>query len=98
MYDYAIDKYVPVRFFDYVNEKWSETRPATNIEIQEGDYAPAPGLTFLQIGRAGLNFQKSQNGGVALPGPGAFSDARITGTDHAYRRAIGSNLSSMEWM
>ena len=23
MYDYAIDKYVPVRFFDYVNQKWS---------------------------------------------------------------------------
>jgi LmbE family N-acetylglucosaminyl deacetylase len=73
MYDYAIDKYVPVRFFDYVNEKWSETRPIANIEIQEGDYAPAAGLSFLQIGRAGLNFQKSQNGGVALPSPGAFS-------------------------
>jgi LmbE family N-acetylglucosaminyl deacetylase len=73
MYDYAIDKYVPVRFFDYVNEKWSETRPTANVEIQEGDYAPAAGLTFLQIGRAGLNFQKSQNGGVALPSPGAFS-------------------------
>ncbi len=75
MYDYAIDKYVPVRFFDYVNEKWSETRPSTNIEIQEGDYAPAAGLTFLQIGREGLNFQKSQNGGVALPPPGPMSSA-----------------------
>jgi LmbE family N-acetylglucosaminyl deacetylase len=75
MYDYAIDKYVPVRFFDYVNEKWSETRPPANVEIPEGDYAPAAGLSYLQIGRAGLNFQKSQNGGVALPPPGAFSSA-----------------------
>jgi LmbE family N-acetylglucosaminyl deacetylase len=73
MYDYATDKYVPVRFFDYVNEKWSETRPTPNIEIQEGDYSPAAGLSFLQIGRAGLNFQKSQNGGVALPSPAPFS-------------------------
>src|SRR5258708_7632218 len=72
MYDYAIDKYVPVRFFDYVNEKWSEARPTPNVEIQEGDYAPAAGLSFLQIGRSGLNFQKSQNGGVALPPPGSF--------------------------
>ena len=24
MYDYAIDKYVPVRFFDYVNQNWSD--------------------------------------------------------------------------
>jgi LmbE family N-acetylglucosaminyl deacetylase len=73
MYDYAIDKYVPVKFFDYVNEKWSETRPTTSVEIQEGDYDPAAGLSFLQIGRAGLNFQKSQNGGVAMPSPGAFT-------------------------
>ena len=43
------------------------------VEIQEGDYNPAAGLSFLQIGRAGLNFQKSQNGGVAMPSPGAFT-------------------------
>jgi len=70
MYDYAIDKFVPVRFFDYVNEKWSTEKPPTNIDIAEGDYSPTTGLTFQQIGRAGLNFQKSQNGGVALPPPG----------------------------
>jgi LmbE family N-acetylglucosaminyl deacetylase len=73
MYDYAIDKYVPVRFFDYVNEKWSDTRPAANIEIAEGDYSPSTGLTYLQIGRAGLSFQKSQNGGIALPPPAPFA-------------------------
>ncbi|HEY3835150.1 MAG TPA: PIG-L family deacetylase [Bryobacteraceae bacterium] len=75
MYDYAIDKYVPVRFFDYVNEKWSDTRPTANIEIQEGDYSAAAGLSYLQIGRAGLANQKSQNGGIALPPPGAFASA-----------------------
>jgi len=73
MYDYAIDKYVPVRFFDYVNEKWLDTRPSANIEIQEGDYLPSAGLSYLQIGREGLSFQKSQNGGIALPPPEPFA-------------------------
>ena len=73
MYDYAIDKYVPVRFFDYVNEKWSDTRPQANVEIQEGDYLPTAGLSYLQIGRAGLSFQKSQTGGIALPPPAPYA-------------------------
>ncbi len=73
MYDYAIDKFVPVKFFDYVNEKWSDTRPSANIEIQEGDYSSTAGLSYLQIGREGLSFQKSQNGGIALPPPAPFS-------------------------
>src|SRR5580658_2122028 len=33
MYDYAIDKYVPVKFFDYVNQTWSTTRPPVTVEI-----------------------------------------------------------------
>ncbi len=69
MYDYAIDKFVPVRFFDYVTGKWSETRPSTTLEIAEGRPAPAAGLTFLQIAREGLGFQKTQNGGGAIPNP-----------------------------
>lgn len=73
MYDYATDKYVPVRFYDYVNKTWSEQKPSTNVKIPEGDYAPAAGLTFLQIGRLGLGFQKSQNGGVGLPAPAPFT-------------------------
>jgi LmbE family N-acetylglucosaminyl deacetylase len=69
MYDYAIDKYVPVRFFDYVNQKASDTRPSTTLEVQEGQPAPAAGLTYLQIAREGLGFQKTQNGGGAIPNP-----------------------------
>lgn len=69
MYDYAIDKYVPVKFFDYVTGKGSETRPTTTLEIQEGQPAPAAGLTFLQIAREGLGFQKTQNGGALVPNP-----------------------------
>jgi len=75
IYDYATDKYVPVRFYDYIQQEWSDKKPATNVEIQEGNYAPATGLTFLQIGRLGLGNQKSQNNGVALPAPAPFASA-----------------------
>jgi LmbE family N-acetylglucosaminyl deacetylase len=67
MYDYAIDKYVPVKFFDYVNEKWSTTRPTVNVTISSGTLEPAAGLTFAQIAREGWGYQKSQNGGGTLP-------------------------------
>lgn len=67
MYDYAIDKYVPVKFFDYVNRKWSDTKPSTTLQIPEGLPAPAAGLTFLQIAREGLGLQKTQNGGGLVP-------------------------------
>jgi hypothetical protein len=67
MYDYAIDKYVPIKFFDYVNQTWSTTRPSVTVEIPEGLPAPAAGLTYLQIAREGLGYQRSQNGGGAIP-------------------------------
>jgi LmbE family N-acetylglucosaminyl deacetylase len=75
MYDYAIDKYVPVRFFDYVNQKASDTKPSVTLEIPEGDYAPASGLTYWQIARTGWGFQKSQNGGGVTPPPAEVKTA-----------------------
>jgi len=75
MYDYAIDKYVPVKFFDYVHQKWSSEKPSTTLEIQEGNYAPSTGLTYLQVGREGLGYQKTQNNGVAIPKPTPFPSA-----------------------
>ncbi len=88
MYDYAIDKYVPVRFYDYVSKRWSSEKPAPTLEIQEGSYAAAPGLTFLQIGREGWGYQKSQNGGATIPPPGPFASgyhrygSRIPAAEH----------------
>jgi LmbE family N-acetylglucosaminyl deacetylase len=88
MYDYAIDKYVPVRFFDYIHKTWSNDRPATNLTIQEGEYSPASGMTYLQIGREGLGSQKTQNNGVAIPAPAAFAseyhryDSRVAAAEH----------------
>jgi len=88
MYDYAIDKYVPVRFFDYIKQTWSSEKPSTTLEVEEGNYAPAAGLTYLQIGRDGLGYQKSQNNGVSIPPPSPQGSpyhrygSRVTAADH----------------
>ena len=75
MYDYATDKYVPVKFFDYVNQTWSDKRPTVTVEIPEGTPAPAAGMTYLQIAREGLGLQRSQNGGGAVPIAAPFNSA-----------------------
>ena len=67
MYDYATGKWLPVRFHDYLNNTWIEGVPSTNVEIPEGTYDPTLGLNFVQVSREGLGYQKSQNGGTALP-------------------------------
>ncbi len=79
IYDYATDKYVPIRFRNYVDGTWINERPPTNLELKEGDFNPTAGLTYLQIGRTGWGFQKSQNGGNTTPPEGMY-----TATYHRY--------------
>ncbi len=79
MYDYAIDKFVPVRFFDYVAQKWTTEKPPVNLTIDEGRLVPGTGLTATQIAREGWGLQKSQNGGGTLPVP-----APASATYHRY--------------
>ena len=69
IYDYATDKYVPIRFYDYINKTWLAEKPAVNVTIPVSKWDPATGLTYLQMGREGWGFQKSQNGGGTLPLP-----------------------------
>ncbi|NDJ13626.1 MAG: PIG-L family deacetylase [Acidobacteriia bacterium] len=69
MYDYAIDKYVPVRFFDYIAQKWTTEKPLPTLTIDEGKVIAGTGLTATQIAREGWGLQKSQNGGGTLPNP-----------------------------
>ncbi|MBV9157634.1 MAG: PIG-L family deacetylase, partial [Acidobacteriaceae bacterium] len=73
IYDYATDKYVPLRFYDYVNQKWMTTQPATNLEVSEGSLDASAGLTFFQMARQGWGYQKSQNGGGTVPQPSLVS-------------------------
>jgi LmbE family N-acetylglucosaminyl deacetylase len=75
IYDYATDKYVPIKFRDYVNKTWIMERPATNLEVQEGVQDPSSGLTYLQISRTGWGYQKTQYGGATTPQPAPYSAA-----------------------
>ncbi len=73
IYDSATGKYFPVRFYDFIQKKWSDGTPPVNLEIPEGNYDPALGATYLQIARQGWSLQKSQNGGGAIPYAGPVS-------------------------
>ena len=73
IYDYATDKYGPIRFHNYVDDTWINQRPATNLQYQEGKFDQPAGLTYLQISRTGWGFQKSQNGGNTTPPESLYS-------------------------
>src|SRR6202789_2534037 len=85
MFDYATNKYAPAKFYNYVTKTWSTESPKPNVTIHEGDYSPVLGMTYLQFARLGLGLQKSQNGGMGVPGAGVF--------DVAYHR-YGARISS----
>src|SRR3954454_713886 len=73
IYDYATDKYAPIRFYDYINKTWLTGKPSVTVTIRASNWDPATGLTYSQIGREGWGFQKSQNGGGTLPLPSISS-------------------------
>lgn len=75
MYDYATGKYVPVRFYDYVNKRWNEGPLSTDLSIPSGTYDPVLGQSYVQIARIGLGFQKSQTGGTGPAPAGTVSAA-----------------------
>jgi LmbE family N-acetylglucosaminyl deacetylase len=70
VFDYATGHWAPARFHNYVDDTWIEGMPAATTKIPEGKYDAAAGLSYLQIGRLGLNQQKSQNGGIGIPEAG----------------------------
>jgi LmbE family N-acetylglucosaminyl deacetylase len=73
MYDYATGKYVPVRFYDYVNKKWIEGPLSSDLSLSTGSYDPVLGQSYAQIARTGLGWQRSQNGGSGPAMAGAVS-------------------------
>jgi len=48
---------------------------SVNVEIPEGKYDPLLGMSYVQLSREGLGFQKSQNGGSSIPEAGSVSAA-----------------------
>jgi len=70
-YDYANHRWGPLGVTNHVTEKWEPGPVATTLTVPVGTFDNMAGLTYLQIAREGLGYQKSQNGGgeVPLPGP-----------------------------
>ncbi|HZZ39371.1 MAG TPA: PIG-L family deacetylase [Acidobacteriaceae bacterium] len=87
LFDYATNKWSPVRFYDYVTQKWNDTYPSMTLEVPEGTWDPVLGESYFQMARTGWSEQKSQNGGGTLPFPGPVSVAY-----HRY----GSRVSAPE--
>lgn len=101
LYDYATGHYVPVRFYDYVAERWINGKLPINVEIPEGNYDPVLGMTYVQVAREGLGFQKSQNGGVGFVPPSAMESpyhrfgSAISTSDHENSYFDGIDTSLM---
>ncbi len=72
-YDYANHRWGPLGVTNHVTGKWEPGAVATTLSVPVGTFDDLLGLTYLQIAREGLGYQKSQNGGggVHLPGPQA---------------------------
>ena len=55
---------------------------SADVQIPEGTYDPVLGASYLQVAREGLGYQKSQNGGSAMPDAGqrlsGITDSRRT--------------------
>ncbi|HEX3351404.1 MAG TPA: PIG-L family deacetylase [Terriglobales bacterium] len=72
---------------DYAHTPWfgnDDGKLAVNVSVPEGDYDPALGMSYVQIAREGLGYQKSQTGGGTIPKAGAM--------DSTYHR-FGSVIS-----
>jgi LmbE family N-acetylglucosaminyl deacetylase len=88
MYDYATNKSIPARFYNYVTKTWSNDTPQGNVVVHEGEQSPVLGMTYVQFARKGLALQKTQIGeGVRLAPAGAF--------DASYHR-YGSRVNAAE--
>lgn len=61
---------------DYARTPWfgnDDGKLSTNVDVPEGDYDPVLGMSYVQIAREGLGYQKSQTGGGMIPKAGAVS-------------------------
>ena len=60
---------------DYAHTPWfgnDDGKLAVNVSVPEGNYDPVLGMSYVQIAREGLGYQKSQTGGGMIPKAGAL--------------------------
>lgn len=74
VYDYATHHWAPARAYDYVHDRWLPWPLDADVIIPIGTLNPLLGISYAQLARQGLGFQKSQNGGPNhLPSGAMFS-------------------------
>jgi LmbE family N-acetylglucosaminyl deacetylase len=78
MYDYATNKYLPTRFYNYVTKTWSTEIPKANVMVPEGEYSKLLGMSYVQFARKGLALQKTQIGGNVRLAPAGKYDVGYT--------------------
>ncbi len=68
----GLKPWTPLKDYAHVPFEMHPGEPAfsTDVEIPEGDYDPVLGLSYVQVSRQGLGFQKTQNGGGSIPKAG----------------------------
>jgi LmbE family N-acetylglucosaminyl deacetylase len=92
IFDYATGKVEPLLYHNYVSGEDMHSVPAATVTVPSGTYNALFGESYAQLSREGLNQQKSQNGGVAMPAPG-----RADGSYHLYAsRVSGGTLPEHE--
>ncbi len=82
IYDYATDKYVPMRFYDYINKTWlTETPAGERDDCGRRCCDPAAGLTYSADRARGLGLseepERRGRAAAAFDGFGALSPLRI---------------------
>ncbi|WP_263368837.1 PIG-L family deacetylase [Edaphobacter bradus] len=70
VYDYATHHWAPARAFDYIHEQWQPWPLDANVIVPTGRQDPILGVSYAQLSREGLGFQRSQNGGSSIPASG----------------------------
>ncbi|MFL6465192.1 MAG: PIG-L family deacetylase [Bryobacteraceae bacterium] len=67
----GLQPWTPIK--DYARQPFSRrggSNLPVNVQIPEGTYDPMLGMSYVQLSREGLGFQKSQNGGSSIPKAG----------------------------
>jgi LmbE family N-acetylglucosaminyl deacetylase len=92
VFDYATGKTEPLLYKNYVTGEEMKYVPPVTVTVPSGTYNALFGESYAQLSREGLNNQKSQNGGVAVPAPG-----RADAGYHLYAsRVSGAKLPEHE--
>ncbi len=85
IFDYATGKVEPLLYRNYVTGEDMHAVPSATVTVPSGTYNALFGESYAQLSREGLNQQKSQNGGVAVPAPG-----RADASYHLYASRVSS--------